>query len=502
MLTSQYIPSEFSVGLVSLDPPSFIPQQGVEEKAYIHYLNLPGLEITEKPEEGKSIIMVKAEQARIPTFPDCECLIKEVKPHTPFLMGRVLDMPYARKSVVIDITRRRWRCKTCGKTVTQPLEFMAEGHYRMTRRLLEYLEVQSLCEIELSLSEETGVFVRTIREIREKFVERLKVKVKFDTPRVLGLDGVRADSKRRRVIITDIEAGLVLDLLQSGSKKSIRKRLRKFPGWENIRYVTIDMCRTLLAAVLEALPDAIIIIDLFHIIRTANQFMDRVRSRLYPREKKNKEPGQPTRPRPEPFRKRRATLTPRDHDYMKYWFKENPELQLAYNLKEDFLEIFDEQTYSGRLLMNKAAAKELYKQWKSKLPVGEQFLKLVKDLKIILSPMQNWGEYIFNYFDHHYTNAFTESKNRKIKDILRDTRGCNFETMHARIVYGTYLRKLQITDREREMKAVLPHSKRKPRPPQPKQKGKSAAKGKGEASGRSKAYELPDGSQIAFNFTN
>ena len=501
MLVTQPIPSAFPVGLINLDTTPPRPRQKVEEKTPVYYLDLPGLEITQKPKDGKRIIQVQAEQVKVPTYPDCHCYIKEVKAHSSFRMRNILDLPCARKSVVIDIGRRRWKCKSCGKTVTQPLDFMVEDHYRMTRRLCEYIEVQSLLGTELSLSEETGVFVRTIREIRQKFVQRLEDEVKFDTPRVLGLDGVRADNRRRRVILTDPEAGLVLDLLKSGRKKNIVKRLRAFPGCEKIEIVAVDMCNTLIPAVCEALPQAVIVIDLFHIIKTANQVMDAVRKRLYPCEKKKREPGQPHRPRPEPFRKRRATLHKKDLTYMEYWFDKCPELRLAYDLKEDFMKIFDEETYGGRSLMCKAAARQLYEEWRNKLPVGEEYKALLQNLQIILKPMARWGEYIFNYFDHLKTNAFTESMNRKIRDILRDARGCMSETMHARIVFGTYLRKKGKVDREREMKAVMPHSRRDSRR-QPNRKGQSTTNGKGEGSQRSKVYKLPDTRQMAFNFTS
>jgi transposase len=499
MHTTQHLPSALPVGLINHDTTHAQPQRKVGEKLFVPYLNLPGLEITQQPMDGKSIIQVQAEQVRTPTYPDCDCLIKEVKPHTSFLMSNIMDITCARKTVVINITRRRWMCKSCRKTVTQPLEFMVEGHYKMTQRLFDYIEVQSLLVTELSLSRETGVFVRKIREIREKFVERLKGEVKFDTPRVLGLDGVRADSKRRRVILTDIEAGLVLDLLKSGRKESIIKCLRALPYWERIQIVTVDMCNTLIPAVREALPQAVIIIDLFHIMKTANKMMDAVRVRWYPRDKKKREPGQPYRPRHEPFRKRRATLDPKDVAHMMYWFDKCPELRLAYNLKEDFLEMFDEETYDGRLLMCKEAARQFYKEWRNNLPVGEEYKALLKNLQIILKPMAHWGEYIFNYFDDHYTNAFTESMNRKVKDILRDARGCNFETVHARIVFGTFLRKQRNADRERERKAVMPHSVRKSRQ-QSNPKSQNTTKEKGGR--RSNAYELPDSRQIAFNFTS
>ncbi len=66
--------------------------------------------------------------------------------------------------------------------------------------------------------------------------------------------------------------------------------------------------------------------------------------------------------------------------------------------------------------------------------------------------MQNWGEYIFNYFDHRYTDAFTEQSNRQLRDILRASRNCGFPTYRAKIIYGTQLRKQMEERRERKAK--------------------------------------------------
>jgi hypothetical protein len=77
----------------------------------------------------------------------------------------------------------------------------------------------------------------------------------------------------------------------------------------------------------------------------------------------------------------------------------------------------------------------------------------------LLSAFQNWEEYILNFFDHRYTNAFTESSNRLVKDIVRETRSCDFDTLEARVISGTNLRR-QIKEARRE------EMKRKVRKPQ------------------------------------
>lgn len=525
MTTPQQNTPELPGAIVALGPPSpRRPRKAkAEAKHHADFLDLPGLE-SEEVDPGDYVIHVKAKQVGVPTYPNCACPVKEVKAHTPFIMEGVLDEPHARKSVVIDIERRRWMCKGCGKTVTQPLDCLAEGRYRMTRRLLEYIQPWSLLGTELSLSEETGVFVRTIRDIRKKFVERLEAEVEFDTPRVLGLDGVRADYRQRRVILTDIEGGFVLDLLEAGNSEAIADGIRLLPGWEDIGIFTIDMDKTLKKAVLEARPEAVIVIDPFHVVKMANEVMDAVRNRLYPRAKEKREPGQ-SRPRPEPFRRRSAELLKKDSKgkvlkgkypkHVERWFddgEKGAELRLAYELKEEFMALFDKETYTGALLMRKDAASRFYEKWEEKLNALKlpENKALLLDFQKIRTAITNWGEYVFNYFDpgHRYTNAFTESMNRKVRDILRDARGCDFETVRARIVYGVYLMKRLRAGRALEMEAVRPRPKGRPGSRQwqkskgakdgQKSKGKSAPGGKRDGGARRSVR--PDSRQVVLRF--
>ena len=477
----------------SINPDQQASRRG-REGARFDYLDLSDLIAEEEPRYGACTIEVMAKQVKIPTYPQCLCLDLAVKAHTSFPQ-RILDVPHGRRQLHIKLKRRRWKCKGCGATITQPLNFMAEKH-NMTQRLLEYVQVQSLLRTDLNVAEETGVSVRRVRTIRKGFAAHLRNTVHFETPRVLGIDGVRADGSRC-IIFTDIEAHLVVDLIESGCKESIRDRLKAFPDPSQIRFVLIDMCRTERDAVRLALPHAIIIVDLFHVVRMANEVMDAVRNRLYPRTRRKREPGQPQRPRPEPFRQRRAASSAGAQRHREYWFSQQPELELAYDLKENFLEILDAKTY-GELQLCKAAARRRYEEWQERFPANEENAKLLKDFKKIFIAMKNWGDLIFNYFDHGFTNAFTESMNRRIKDVRRETRGCSFETAQERAIYGTYLRKQQMEDREREVSLIKPPSKRR-RPTSAKAKERPAF-GAGRECGQ--YDEVPKHIQCAFTFTN
>jgi transposase len=332
----------------------------------------------------------------------------------------------------------------------------------ITKRLHEYIQIESLLRPDLAVANSTDVSVKIVRAIRKKFTAILEKEVRFKTPRVLGIDGVRVDGTLC-TIITDIEEGVVVDLLKGHNKSIITKWIEGRPDKEKIHLVTMDMSITESSAIEEALPHSSIIIDKFHILKMANEMMDAVRLIFYPKRKKDREPGKKRYPRPEPFRMRRSKLEGR-RKYLEVWFKIQPQLEIAYNLKEDFLEIWEEEfadvtSDTGR----SAAARKRFEEWEKKIPQGDEYKALREKCDKITGAVRDWGTYIFNYFNYPFTNAFTESANRWVKDDKRDLRGCSFETAKARLVFGTYLKRERVNSIKQEEAQLRPnlHNPRK-----------------------------------------
>jgi transposase len=199
----------------------------------------------------------------------------------------------------------------------------------------------------------------------------------------------------------------------------------------------MDMAASLKKAVKKALPDAVIVIDRYHIQRMANQALNKVRNRL--RREVQRKSNERTMCKSSLLRKHPNKLKEGERAELEMWFSVKPELRAAYELKEQFFAIW--HTHS------KAAAQESYRQWLLCIPP-----ELRKDFGKILTEMKKWGKYVFNYFDYRYTNAFTESTNRRVKDIQREARSGSFETVRAKVIYGTIVRQQMKAARERQAK--------------------------------------------------
>jgi transposase len=294
----------------------------------------------------------------------------------------------------------------------------------MTRRLLDYIEKESLLRPFCEVAPEVGLSPKTVRQIFRARVAVCERTATSTAPRVLGIDGVYIERKER-AILTDIEKGSIIDIWGSIKTDPLAASLHHLPNFDQIEVVVMDMAKSLKSAVKQALPNAIIVVDRYHIQRMANEALDHVRKRL--RSGMQRRGGQLTMCKSSLLRKHRGQLKKNEEIELERWFTNKPDLQMAYQLKEEFFEIWRSSS--------KATARERYRQWLDQVPLG-----LSKDFKPLITAMQNWGEYIFNYFDHRCTNAFTESTNRRIKDIQREARNGRFETVRAKAIYGTLVR--------------------------------------------------------------
>ncbi len=189
-----------------------------------------------------------------------------------------MDAPVRGKRVGIWVDRRRLRCKQCGKTFMEPLPEM-DGRRQATRRLVQYIERESLRRTFASIAEDVGFDEKSIRNIFRGYVNRLEKEVRFETPRWMGIDEIHI-VKKPRCVISNIEHQTIVEVLPNRNKPTVIKRLHTLPDKEKVRYVAMDMWNPYRDAVNTVFPQASIVIDKFHVVRMANQCLDTVRKNL------------------------------------------------------------------------------------------------------------------------------------------------------------------------------------------------------------------------------
>jgi transposase len=329
-----------------------------------------------------------------------------------------IDTPLHGKRALLEIDRRRFRCKECGKTLFEDLPDMDDKR-QMTRRLLAYVERHSLRKTFADLSREVGVDDKTIRHIFDDYRTRLGETVHFETPRILGIDELKIIGEYR-AMITNIEQLALFDMLPTRKKVDLLEYFKNLPDKRRVEIITMDMWNVYRQVMLAQLPRRLVVVDRFHVVRMANDALDRVRKSI------RKDLDTATRIKLKDDRKvlflRRHDLDADGQAKLMRWTAQFPRLAAAYALKEAFCDIYS--------YPDKASGQRAAKDWLNSIaPDQEPYFRQAR------TALVNWWHEIFNYFDHPVTNAYTESINNIAKGMNRMGRGYSFEVIRARLLF-------------------------------------------------------------------
>lgn len=336
-----------------------------------------------------------------------------------------MDTPMHGKKVVLKIDRKRYKCtnEICKKTIFEPLTDM-DSKRLATSRLVSYIERNCLKKTFADISREVGVDDKTIRHIFDDYADRLKKTIKFETPEVLGIDEIKIIGDYR-AIITNIKELSVFDLLESRKKNSLMTYFSEMPDKHNIKVVTMDMWRPYYDTIKFHLPKVPIVVDRFHVVRTANNALEAIRKKV----RRELTTSKRIKLKDDRFilLSRGANLNSNQIMTLNNWVNEFPILHEAYKAKEQFFSIYEQES--------KEVAQKVYENWEKGLPT-----ELRPYFSDLIKAMRNWWLEIFNYYDYPITNGYTESANNLVKEMNRMGRGYSFDVIRARILFDAIAR--------------------------------------------------------------
>ena len=385
----------------------------------MNILNLEGWEVADY-EQGNDIYMIGARYTIMPSAcPQCGVMFPRLhrfgRKHQEYK-----DLPIHGKRVVLIVEHSRFRCQECQKTFYEHLKDLDEKR-RATVRFVQYVAEKSLTRTFTSIAEELGVDEKTIRNIFRDHIDELEKRFVFVTPRWLGIDELHMIKPRG--ILTNIEERSMFDMLEDRSTKTVVKRLRQIKDKEKIELVAIDMWKPYRDAVNTVLPDAIVVIDKFHVVKMVNKALEAVRKKVR---------GDLTDKQRRALMHDRYILLRRKKDLkedqiiiLESWLATFQDLKVAYLLKESFFTLWDTAKTS-------ASAREMYLGWK--MMADESSVAWA--FEEMETSIENWDAEIFAYFDHRITNAYTEGLNGLTKIANRLGRGYSFKAIRAKMLFS------------------------------------------------------------------
>lgn len=191
-------------------------------------------------------------------------------------------LPVGGRKVELVVNIPRLHCKDCG-SVRQPHLAFAEPKKHYTRSLERF--VIDLCRVMTigDVAEVTGLAWDTVKEIHKRHLHRKYKSFNLKKVRHIAIDEIYLGKKRKYItIVLDLESGRVIHIGEGKGKAALKGfwiRLRRSKA--KIQAVATDMASGYIAAVLEHLPEADLVLDHFHLVKWFNDKLSLLRRQLY-----------------------------------------------------------------------------------------------------------------------------------------------------------------------------------------------------------------------------
>lgn len=329
-----------------------------------------------------------------------------------------IDSPAWGSAIKIVAKRQRYKCKDCGSTFIQPVGEIDDDR-RMTSRCIDYIRSRCFKAPYSHIADDLACDPKTVSAVAEDFVEILDKGYKPMVPEWIGIDETKLDGSMR-CIITDVGNRKPIDILETRDKTAVVNWLWQFRKCDHVKGLSIDMWPAYRDAARSVFPDLPVVIDKFHVVRMAGYGLDQARISIG--KKQTKEVNKGWKKSKVLLQKRPANLSLKQEINLSFWLENEPEIAMAYQLKESFYSIYDKP---------KSEAISAFDQWVDSVPkeMKPHYAKLI-------SLMKNWRPEILAYFDYPITNGYTEALNGVAKVINRMGRGYSYKIIRARILFS------------------------------------------------------------------
>jgi transposase len=261
-----------------------------------------------------------------------------------------------------------------------------------------------------------GLSWDTVKQIHKEKLKRKFKRIKLKNVRQIAIDEVCIGRPRKFLtIVLDLETGQVLHIGKGKGGNALKGFWRRLSHSKaKIQAVSTDMASGYMSAVREHLPEAVLVIDRFHLVKYMNDKLTTLRRQLAREaEESEKELLKGTRWLLVTGRKKlKDEKNPREADLIALdkALEANKPLYIAYYLKEELAALWS--------MDSKADAEKHLDSWLTK--AEESGVTMLEKVAEWLTRVKS---NILNWFDYQISSGKLEAFNGKIRRLLKNTCG-------------------------------------------------------------------------------
>ena len=312
--------------------------------------------------------------------------------------------------VIFDLEQLRHWCPKCGCTFVDTYDCLRWQHGIVDEA--ENYIISMLGSMPMSLiANQLGLSVQTIANRAIDYAHKEKEIMLRCHYRYLSMDelyiGHKKDGSHRIYWVLNDNSmpwksnNIMISI--GRTKEDVIKNLKKLVHGDEVIAVSCDMWSAYKDAIIEALPNAVVVIDRFHVMENAKDIINAVRKNaVCP--KKIKDAMKDDTPL---FLKYWMSLSTDELNRLDYYLSYDKKLEAVYYLVQEFMDFYNHRDYE--------AALDYICQWESKVFRSG----VVEELRPLYDTLVNWLPFIMNYFLYRITNGRTEGKNNLLREIDR-----------------------------------------------------------------------------------
>ena len=315
---------------------------------------------------------------------------------------------FGAKPVFLYITKRRLRCKDCRRVFAEQIEGM-EGQ-RATDHFDQLVQEKSRNQDYSSVARELGISPATVMR-KQDLLELERFNVPDYEEIHLGLDGKYLNSDTEIFVMGDVKQKDFFGVTQTNSAADLKKVLQKnlLDNNKKVVVASIDMSKQLKSVIDSLFPEAILVIDKFHVIKYVNACIDLCRIAV---ERGNNERLGIKRL----LLMKVATLEkirnkPKWKNKVKQFekiLKEHEEIRILWDLKNRIHVFYQSED-----------RKEAEERFEGIIGYLDSYKKEHPEFVDLKKTLLNWQPFILNHFDTGITNAYIEGLNNRIETLKR-----------------------------------------------------------------------------------
>lgn len=321
------------------------------------------------------------------------------------------SLPMGDRPITLRMTVQRLECKHCGCVVQEEISF-AKPKCQYTKRMAKY--VQKLCQYMsiTDVAKHLHMSWNTVKNINKEHLKRKYSKPNLNNLRIIGIDEFAV--KKGHVymtIVVDLLSGEVVYVGDGKGKDALDdfwKMLAKSKC--KIEAVATDLSAAYIAAIKEHLPDAVQVFDHFHVVKLANEALDKVRIDTYKSLGPTEQPKAIKGLRWILLGNREELDSDDASQRLEKALEVNADLATAYYLKEDLRRIWHQ--------LDKEHAEILLTNW-----IQQARASGVKPMMKLADTIERHANGILAFYDYSITSGKVEGINNKIKTIKRKAFG-------------------------------------------------------------------------------